>query len=159
MTFQNSEFQLKMVSLKVLKMSPGVIPAKAGIQSFQIVLDACLRRACPCVGRGMTEFWTFYELGNQSISILIGIYNFFVNCCTSFDFVNVYSEAFAVPFVSVIQPVFCECRKKDFETRSACRLTFRPRSPNFLRIFRRWAWTVSNAIFMVRAISLLEFPA
>jgi hypothetical protein len=33
----------------------------AGIQCLQIVLDACLRRACPCGGRGMTEFRTFFE--------------------------------------------------------------------------------------------------
>ena len=30
--------------VKSLKTSFGVIPAKAGIQCFQIVLDACLRR-------------------------------------------------------------------------------------------------------------------
>ena len=30
--------------VKSLKTSIGVIPAKAGIQCFQIVLDACLRR-------------------------------------------------------------------------------------------------------------------
>jgi hypothetical protein len=47
--------------VKNLKTSFYVFPAKAGIQCFQIVLDACLRRACPCEGRGMTEFRTFYE--------------------------------------------------------------------------------------------------
>ncbi len=41
--------------VKSLESSYSVIPAKAGIQYFQIVLDACLRRACPCEGRGMTE--------------------------------------------------------------------------------------------------------
>ena len=47
--------------VKSLNSSFSVIPAKAGIQYFQILLDACLRRACPCGGRGMTEFRTFYE--------------------------------------------------------------------------------------------------
>ena len=50
--------------VKSLKTSFGVIPAKAGIQCFQIVLDACLRRACPCEGRDMTEFQTFYVFVN-----------------------------------------------------------------------------------------------
>jgi hypothetical protein len=54
-----------------LKTSFGVIPAKAGIQCFRIVLDACLRRACPCGGRGMTEFRTFYEFVNVGRSMLI----------------------------------------------------------------------------------------
>jgi hypothetical protein len=47
--------------VKSIKASFGVIPAKMGIQCFQKLLDACLRRACPCEGRGMTEFRTFYE--------------------------------------------------------------------------------------------------
>jgi hypothetical protein len=54
--------------VKSLKTSFDVIPAKAGIQCFQIVLDACLRRACPCGGRGMTEFHTFYEFVNIELS-------------------------------------------------------------------------------------------
>jgi hypothetical protein len=41
--------------VKSLEFSFSVIPAKAGIQYFQLVMDACLRRACPCGGRGMTE--------------------------------------------------------------------------------------------------------
>ena len=53
--------------VKSLNLSFSVIPAKAGIQYFQILLDACLRRACPCVGRGMTEFRTFYETINDDI--------------------------------------------------------------------------------------------
>jgi hypothetical protein len=40
----------------------GVIPAKAEIRCFQIFLDACRRRGCPCAGRGMTEFQTFEGL-------------------------------------------------------------------------------------------------
>ena len=47
-----------------------VFPAKAGIQCFQIVLNACLRRACPCEGRGMTEFRTFYEFVNVGRSMI-----------------------------------------------------------------------------------------
>jgi hypothetical protein len=41
-----SEFKSSKVDsfVKSLKMSFEVIPAKAGIQYFQIVLDACLRR-------------------------------------------------------------------------------------------------------------------
>ena len=46
---------------KSLNTSFDVILAKAGIQYFQIVLDACLRRACPCEGRGMTEIRIFHE--------------------------------------------------------------------------------------------------
>jgi hypothetical protein len=46
---------------KSLKSSSGVIPAKAGIQYIKIDMEACLRRACPCEGRGRTEFWAFYE--------------------------------------------------------------------------------------------------
>ena len=42
--------------VKSLKTPLDVIPAKAGIQYFKVLLDACLRRACPCAGRGMTEF-------------------------------------------------------------------------------------------------------
>jgi hypothetical protein len=59
--------------VKRLKMSFGVIPAKAGIQFFQMLLDACLRRACPCEGRGKTEFRTFYESvkANKRIKRLI----------------------------------------------------------------------------------------
>jgi hypothetical protein len=45
--------------VKSLKTTLSVIPAKAGIQYFQGFLDACLRKACPCVGRGMTGFLAF----------------------------------------------------------------------------------------------------
>jgi len=52
------------MSVKSLKTPLGVIPAKAGIQYFQVLLDACLCRACPCRGRGRTRFWTFYGIIN-----------------------------------------------------------------------------------------------
>jgi hypothetical protein len=55
--------------VKSLKSSFGVIPAKAGIQYFQIVLDACLRRH-----DGISDFlrnhqcWMFHVQGLKSAS-------------------------------------------------------------------------------------------
>jgi hypothetical protein len=56
--------------VKSIKSAFTVIPAKAEIQYIQIVLDACLRRACPCAGRGMTEFRTFCEFVKVGRSML-----------------------------------------------------------------------------------------
>jgi hypothetical protein len=43
--------------VKSLKMSFGVIPAKAEIQFFQILLDACLRRH-----DGISDFLRVYQI-------------------------------------------------------------------------------------------------
>jgi hypothetical protein len=62
--------------VKSFKSSFDVIPAKAEIQCFQIVMDACLRRACPCEGRGTTEARTFYEFVKVTLKVKILIRKF-----------------------------------------------------------------------------------
>ena len=51
--------------VKSLKTFFGVIPAKAGIQCFQIVLDACLRRH--------DGILTFYEVVNAEHRIMMSL--------------------------------------------------------------------------------------